>query len=1104
MSTVLWILFWVIFAFIYPFMSTSLPHAIYWPFLIVGIVIHDFLPQSEIPHTAFWVLFVLLLLAARPNSTSVVFFTLLLLHLYRPYLPTLPELLGRIHWHFPPWIVAVWAFVNYVLFVVSLPLLWYFAGRYSSFAYQSIWSLGFWLIACVVLYDRTPSYSDDFGGAWTFAWGYFFGIVRVVVPPKMPVAWYVFWIPTMTVSAVYVCRDRTALQLIIWTTVMFVLRFFVYGFYLFCLFNPDIFPFNWFSARWRRCKPRWYPLIARQPDNAFPSSMRLCKRCDKLVGKSSLIMGSRLPFTKMTEWHDFGSKESFWLACNPVKQNPSTVQTSISQPSEVQSSEQSSEAQSSEPQSSAEQPLTEESMEQPAEQTESTTGPPCPFCNLLWFSMSKKRRTGSLWAPKKPKSNLRVKIWEERPLTLCTYVQLYWGEISLGTRILVHRGDDYPIPSTAITEEWTGSDKHMRQMKTWLEKCKMQHKLCNGVGNTRRIHPTRLIYIGGGEEATDQLKRQVVRPSTIKLIETSALTQNVEYVALSHCWGKEPMKFRLEPHNLEACYKHIDFDGLSTNMQHALVITRHLGLSYIWIDSLCIMQGQTNKAVADWEKEARTMGNVYSGAVCTIASTGSGSSAGGCFHDRNLPSLKPCIIGVMSVDGLNPSAIYARRDDYVDFERNVDKAPLNARAWVFQERVLSRRILHFGAEMVYWECCERSASELNHHGYVYKSFPEDFKDNYFPDISHLITRAQQIEAERQNRGIGHATQEMERLRPPPVEFDPDDPPASRTIWQRKRGFWKNVLKQAPPSQSWASDRSQSQAAGFRAAFEDLRSGSETPRDLVGRSSFSQTWYEIVESYSRGDLTLATDKLVALFAVQKEVAWATGYTYACGLWREQLLTDLLWFASEGPGKRLLNKENALFMPTWSWASIGGVVALDLLAENSLASVQLKKVLAAATFMEEPPTGHDSAAPADQFIKLTGPVLPIPAPTQKDGDIWHIHIGGSWSASARYFPDLEDSIKSKDDGDLVCLPFLSLHRAKKYGLVKTSNEDIQGLVLRLVEKREGTAQSPDIYERVGYFTTSYIKSSWATWWAWRKLKGAEERTVILTGGLRSNRP
>ena len=121
-------------------------------------------------------------------------------------------------------------------------------------------------------------------------------------------------------------------------------------------------------------------------------------------------------------------------------------------------------------------------------------------------------------------------------------------------------------------------------------------------------------------------------------------------------------------------------------MQDAFSITQSLGFSYILIDSLCIIQDCNE----DWKKEAVRMGTVYTNAVCTIASTGSTSSEGGCFHARSTLSLLPCKVGTSSPDSHSPKWIYARRDDVFDFQRNVDRSPLNTRAWVQQERLFSR------------------------------------------------------------------------------------------------------------------------------------------------------------------------------------------------------------------------------------------------------------------------------------------------------------------------------------------------------------------------------------------------------------------------------
>jgi hypothetical protein len=43
--------------------------------------------------------------------------------------------------------------------------------------------------------------------------------------------------------------------------------------------------------------------------------------------------------------------------------------------------------------------------------------------------------------------------------------------------------------------------------------------------------------------------------------------------------------------------------------------------------------------------------------------------------------------------------------EHIDnFTEDVEKSILNSRSWVFQERALSRRILHFSSAQTYWEC----------------------------------------------------------------------------------------------------------------------------------------------------------------------------------------------------------------------------------------------------------------------------------------------------------------------------------------------------------------------------------------------------------------
>ena len=103
------------------------------------------------------------------------------------------------------------------------------------------------------------------------------------------------------------------------------------------------------------------------------------------------------------------------------------------------------------------------------------------------------------------------------------------------------------------------------------------------------------------------------------------------------------------------------------------------------------------------------MADVYEGAVITIAATWSSSSEDGCFAPA------------MHDIALSEGGLYFR-DDLVDLPRRTwesrlsEQWPLFQRAWVYQERRLSTRVLHFGKQQLFWECSSKLRSENNLEG----------------------------------------------------------------------------------------------------------------------------------------------------------------------------------------------------------------------------------------------------------------------------------------------------------------------------------------------------------------------------------------------------
>jgi hypothetical protein len=134
-------------------------------------------------------------------------------------------------------------------------------------------------------------------------------------------------------------------------------------------------------------------------------------------------------------------------------------------------------------------------------------------------------------------------------------------------------------------------------------------------------------------------------------------------------------------------------------------MTRRLGIRYLWIDSLCIIQDNT----ADWERESGNMANIYQKSYLTLAAAASSSGSGGLFVDRDGEFVE---IHLPQTTLSKPPSIRARRErPHRALNPMIECDPLSTRAWAYQERLLARRIVHFSSEELLWECRTKEACE---------------------------------------------------------------------------------------------------------------------------------------------------------------------------------------------------------------------------------------------------------------------------------------------------------------------------------------------------------------------------------------------------------
>jgi hypothetical protein len=440
---------------------------------------------------------------------------------------------------------------------------------------------------------------------------------------------------------------------------------------------------------------------------------------------------------------------------------------------------------------------------------------------------------------------------------------------------LRHFGVGLPV------HEDISSEPCMTLAGKWIKKCQEQHPECKQPDFVKL--PTRVLDVGSST-------------SEPHLVESSG--QKGNYAALSHCWGKHQL-LTTTMASLVSHQNLIHLADLPKTFQDAVMITRSLGLKYLWIDSLCIIQDSKE----DWETESARMAKVYSNAVVTIAAVAAEDSTEGCFVVK--AAARPSIpVALPEPASEQSTTVFIRRetDSYHDITTSAlfSNLPLSRRAWVLQERLLSTRILLYTNCELVFECrsdlwCE--CGSFPHHG-------------RFPIVSGY-----QFRQPYQLSNLGYAKKTATRCMNR----------AMGSVGTRLPFFLPTLM-----------------AIG-QVLFIDKFFG-------LDRNGIYSFWHTTVHDYTRRCLTYDRDVLPALSGIADLVRDRIGDKYLAGLWRDDLPSSLLWARSSAhiklsdeefalldlPATKLnvsddlapyvprrttsSSNEIAAIPPTWSWASL----------------------------------------------------------------------------------------------------------------------------------------------------------------------------------------
>lgn len=342
----------------------------------------------------------------------------------------------------------------------------------------------------------------------------------------------------------------------------------------------------------------------------------------------------------------------------------------------------------------------------------------------------------------------------------------------------------------------------------------------------------------------------------------------------------------------------IDVAEFPGTLRDAVIVARHIGVRYLWIDALCIFQDQDRpESKADWAREAGRMRDVYRGAIVTIESASASRGNEGFLKPRE--SSRPyCELQWGSQ--ADKSVSLRPMCDITDSQ--LIRTTVYTRGWTLQERLLAPRTLSFGLQQCSFECAKGFRDEAG-------------RSTSLPRATESYLSKQSMLQLRRDRGwFATAWRAISRVLGLPAVV------SLGNVWDTYPIGWSNHGVLDVPGGYWAT--------------------------------YFDYWRGIVSQFSQRQLTNSADRLPALSGLADEVQRATGSVYVAGMWEDELITCLAWtchylynqggeygsYAGGIPSGNFATawgkswpeniRPSKYVAPSWSWASVKGAISFPV--------------------------------------------------------------------------------------------------------------------------------------------------------------------------------
>lgn len=228
----------------------------------------------------------------------------------------------------------------------------------------------------------------------------------------------------------------------------------------------------------------------------------------------------------------------------------------------------------------------------------------------------------------------------------------------------------------------------MNLLRRWMNLCENYHGVSCHDPQTRPFEGQKL---------------RLIDVHKMSLVEELA---SCRYVALSYVWGRDAVQTMTVNANSQDAYIEGAFEHtpLGQTIGAAIELCKALDVDYLWVDRLCIIQDNFE----DKDHLIRNMDSIFGNSVLTIcAASGSDSNAGlpgFCPKERKIDQY------IERIADMDLMALWTP-------EEHIQKSLWNTRAWIFQERLLTRRAMIFTSDRVFFQCRQSTwTEEINANG----------------------------------------------------------------------------------------------------------------------------------------------------------------------------------------------------------------------------------------------------------------------------------------------------------------------------------------------------------------------------------------------------